>query len=503
MRGRSWNKEDLWLLSLFEEGLFPQIVAIENGRFVCMSDSFARLFGYTSRELIDSEALQLIASDERVGILDRLSELYQDSCFRTGPVRLETRGTRKDGTQFPFEYWAIQGKRHSRNIWIIPSFADITERKKEEKVTLEIQERFRTAFSYAAVGMALVGINGRLLDMNYALCEILGYSEAELEEMTFQSCLSSGQLETYLEACTSLLIGEVSSVELELKLIHKLGTAVWGLLNATLVRDGDGKPLYYILQLQDVTKRKEAEELLRKSDKLSAVGQLAAGVAHEVRNPLTVLKGFAQMLQRTDGGNRQYYQLMLSEVERIESIIGEFLRLAKPQDTQFRDHDLDLILQDVIALIDTKAIMNNVIIRHNLDGRSIPMQCDDNQLKQVFINMLQNAMEAMPAGGEITISIDVTSLADQGEVSIQITDQGCGIEEDRIAKLGEPFYSSKEKGTGLGLMVSYKIIQKHGGRIRVTSAVDEGTTFLITLPVAQNQVWLGETTTIQEAMGDE
>jgi PAS domain S-box-containing protein len=477
MGNRIWVESDKRLQTVLESNWFKQIVIVEKGRFVRMSDSFARMFGYTRQELIGMDALELLRTSYPI------DPDWLEVAFQEGPVRLESEGKRKDGSIFYLEYWAARGLWKSPGDWFITSFSDITGRKREERAAKENEERFGTAFRYAAVGMALVGVSGRLLDVNYSMCEILGYHEDEMLEMTFQSFLAAEVVETYLEAITSLLIGETTCVELELKLHHKSGLPVWGNLNAALVRDDYGKPLHLILQLQNITKRKEAEELLRKSDKLNAVGQLAAGVAHEVRNPLTVLKGFTQMLWKSDPKKEDHYRLMLSEVERIEAIINEFLSLAKPQDTLFKEHDLFSILRDVAALMETKAIMNNVIIAHELEDRTMRMDCDHNQLKQVFINILQNAVEAMTAGGTVTLEVVEPDLTN--EVIVRISDQGCGISEERIAQLGEPFYSSKERGTGLGLMICYQIIRKHQGRIAVRSKLNEGTVFDIILPVLQ------------------
>lgn len=367
---------------------------------------------------------------------------------------------------------------------------DITEQKCAEEALRDSEERFRSAFDYAAIGMTLAETNGRLLKVNDSFCKMVGYSEQELFGTTFQSITYPEDLDANLDHLQKLMSGEIEHFQIEKRYIHKFGQIIWGIVSVSVVRDGKGNPLYFITQIQDITKRKEAEELLRRSEKLSVVGLLAAGVAHEVRNPLTVLKGFVQLLQSGKNDKEEYYNLMLSEVERIEFIISEFLMLAKPQMEKFKIEDIQKKLQNVIALVDTKAIMNNVKIYLECD-QDIPfIECDQNKLKQVFINILQNAIEAMPDGGNISI---IVKKEQSDKIQISFTDHGCGISEERISKLGEPFYSNKEKGTGLGLMISYKIIEEHRGRINVKSIVGQGTTFDVILPVLQKHSFANQT----------
>ncbi|MDP7978667.1 PAS domain-containing sensor histidine kinase [Bacillus sp. WLY-B-L8] len=232
--------------------------------------------------------------------------------------------------------------------------------------------------------------------------------------------------------------------------------------------------------VRDITEQRKTAELLNKSDTLAAVSQLAAGVAHEVRNPLTVIKGFIQLLQLKN--DSEYFTLMLSEIERIESIIREFLSIAKPEITSFEKKNLYSILENVVSLINTKAIMTNIHITFQPDPSFLYIDCSEKQLKQVFINVLQNSIEAMPNGGDIIITAKKTS---DNEVMICVSDEGIGIPEERIIKLGEPFYSTKEKGTGIGLMISYKIIERHQGRIHIKSKVGVGTSVKIHLPITQ------------------
>lgn len=228
-----------------------------------------------------------------------------------------------------------------------------------------------------------------------------------------------------------------------------------------------------------MTSRKRMEELLRRSEKLTTVGQLAAGVAHEIRNPLTTLKGFLQLQQRTRALNDNHMDMMLAELERINLIVSEFLVLAKPQAIQFQPKDVRRIVTDVVTLLDSQAKLNNVYFATQFDEFVPLVNCEENQLKQVFINVMKNAMEAMPEGGMVEIAVQSRY---KGQVVVVIRDHGIGIPAEHLSQLGDPFFTSKECGTGLGLMVSQRIIHNHRGLIDIASEQNCGTEVTISLP---------------------
>jgi PAS domain S-box-containing protein len=234
---------------------------------------------------------------------------------------------------------------------------------------------------------------------------------------------------------------------------------------------------------RDITTLRQTEERLSRTEKLSVVGELSASVAHEIRNPLTSLKGFVQLLQMEDDKHQDYYQIMLDELNRINHIVGELLLLAKPQHLKYSKLAIQKILNDVNSLLAVEATLYNVQIESNFPKEDIIIECEPNQLKQLFINLIKNSIEASKSDSKISISL---GLIDDNRLGITIQDQGCGISKERLQKIGEPFYSSKEKGTGLGLTVSYKIVQSHKGTIMFDSEIDHGTTVNITLPVVQN-----------------
>ncbi|MBT2707049.1 ATP-binding protein [Bacillus sp. ISL-47] len=228
-------------------------------------------------------------------------------------------------------------------------------------------------------------------------------------------------------------------------------------------------------------KKEQTEKLLQKSEKTALLGQMAAGIAHEIRNPLTSIKGFVQLF-KSSSQKEEYFDIVLSELDRINEIVGEFLVLAKPTADIFSAQNIRILISEVITLSNTQSIMNNVQIFAEYDEELPLILCEKNQLKQVFLNIIKNALEAMPAGGQIEIKVKKKT---DGTVSIQFTDQGVGIPEDRISSLGEPFYTTKEKGTGLGLMICYKIIENHNGRLTIDSEVGKGTKIEIVLPGEQ------------------
>jgi PAS domain S-box-containing protein len=242
------------------------------------------------------------------------------------------------------------------------------------------------------------------------------------------------------------------------------------------------KEVHVLCISNDITDRKLAEEIIRKSEKLSVVGELAAGVAHEIRNPLTSIQGFLQFI-KPNYKDERYFDIMLSEIERIKLIIGEMLVLSKPQVEKRDRKDVREICQRMIDLFESQANLNNVLIITEFDLDVPHIWCEENQLKQVFVNILQNAIDSMEIGGQVLVQI---KKKDDTTVSISFADQGVGIEQERIKQLGEPFYSTKEKGTGLGLMVSYRIIELHNGRIEISSKKNQGTTVEVILPVGND-----------------
>jgi len=231
---------------------------------------------------------------------------------------------------------------------------------------------------------------------------------------------------------------------------------------------------------RDITERKKTEELLRNSEKLSVAGQLAAGVAHEIRNPLTALKGFTQFMKAGARYKTQYLDIMISELDRIEQIINELLILAKPQAVTFQNRPLTPILHHVLSLLESQANMTNIEFHSHIPDELPAVHCEENQLKQVFINILKNAMEAMSSGGRIIISVDQSSPS---VLTIMFADNGPGIPADVLNRLGEPFFTTKESGSGLGLMISQKIITEHNGCLKIESEPGEGTVVRITLPL--------------------
>ncbi|MDR7077564.1 PAS domain S-box-containing protein [Neobacillus niacini] len=245
----------------------------------------------------------------------------------------------------------------------------------------------------------------------------------------------------------------------------------------------DGSREGLVIIGRDITTLRQTEERLSRTEKLSVVGELSASVAHEIRNPLTSLKGFVQLLQMEDDKHQDYYQIMLDELNRINHIVGELLLLAKPQHIKYTKVAIQKILNDVISLLAVEASLYNVQIEFNFPKEEIILECEPNQLKQLFINIIKNSIEASKSDSRIWINLE---RIENDKISITVKDNGCGISTERLQKMGEPFYSSKEKGTGLGLTVSYKIVQSHKGNIVFDSEFGCGTTVNITLPIVQD-----------------
>jgi two-component system sporulation sensor kinase C len=208
------------------------------------------------------------------------------------------------------------------------------------------------------------------------------------------------------------------------------------------------------------------DQLAQLSEKRATAGHLAAGIAHEIRNPITAIKGFLQLLKDEYEGNEIYYGVINSEIERIELILRELMVLAKPNKQKYEKVNIQLLLDQVLTLMEPHALLNNIQLHRNFYFNNSFLLGDTNQFKQVFINFIKNSIEAMPDGGNITIEGRVlTDLS----IEVSIVDEGCGMPKEVLERVGELFFTTKENGTGLGMLVSQQIIKEHKGTIHIES----------------------------------
>ncbi|AZN43779.1 ATP-binding protein [Paenibacillus albus] len=308
---------------------------------------------------------------------------------------------------------------------------------------------------------------------------VLGYHVSELEGRALCSIICPEDEIKFKSMIKKMFANKEMSASIEIRFKHKEGHWIVFESLCRPVRT-ENKGIEHIVMIsRDISERKKAEEILLQSEKLSIIGELAAGVAHEIRNPLTTIKGFLQIYNKENHAVK-HGDLLLEELERIETITSELLSMAKPQAAQLTPADVRELIDYTVEFLTPQTNMTNIAFKCSYEERSYPMMCERNQLKQVFLNILKNAIEAMPSGGEIQISLRSEA---EGVCLIAFQDQGYGIPDELIPRLGQPFYSLKEKGTGLGLMICHKIIKQHHGTITYASKVNEGTRIEIRLPV--------------------
>jgi signal transduction histidine kinase len=223
---------------------------------------------------------------------------------------------------------------------------------------------------------------------------------------------------------------------------------------------------------------------LRQKEKLSIIGQMATAIAHEIRNPLASLKGFTQLQQERNPNSSEFYPIMIQEIDRINLIVNDLMYLGKPKTIQFEKANIEEIIAYTLSIMKQPAQSQGVDFKTIMEGSLPQIDCDRNQLKQVFINLVKNAIEAMPNGGKITINLNAVN---ENHLLISIHDEGCGISDKDIKNLTEPFYTNKKDGTGLGLMVTNQIIRDHQGKLEFYSEFGVGTEVKVVLPITQKQ----------------
>jgi PAS domain S-box-containing protein len=354
-------------------------------------------------------------------------------------------------------------------------------RRQAEEALKASEERYRSLFDGLPVGLYRTTSEGQILDINPALVKMLGYPDRE-------SLLAVNSASIYIapedrERWQVLIDREGIVRDAELQLCRYDGTVIWARDTARAIRSADPPVVYYEGAMEDITARKQAQAALMEAEKLAIAGKLAASLAHEINNPLQTVIGCLGLAEErlAEGGDvSRYLQVAHEELRRTADIVAQMRDLHRPSRPQDKEStDVNALLEQVLDLSRKQCESQGIEVSKQMaDLPALPLVAD--QIKQVFLNLLLNAIEHMPQGGRLQVSTTYTSQP--AGIRIAFTDSGAGIAPDVLPHVFEPFYGTRPEGLGLGLFISRNIVEQHGGQIEVHSRVGEGTTFTVWLP---------------------
>ncbi len=464
-----------------------------DGKVLSANAAATKFTGYSEDELRRMNLRDLLAPQFRDQFENYRDEI-QAKGAATGFMLVQT----KSGERRTWEYANSLRTREGAAPIVRGMARDITAQKRSEMALRQAEEKYRTIFEEAVIGIFQATPEGRYLSVNPELARMMGYRSAEeliaeVSDLGTQAYVDSSQREEFKR-----LLEESGVVrDFEYQVYHRDGSKVWLSQNARTVRDAKGELLYYEGTVENITERKGLEEQLRQSQRLEAIGQLAGGVAHDFNNLLGVIMGYCELLRGKIGRN----ETLLSDVAHIHraadsaaTLTRQLLAFSRKQVFQSKVVDLNGVMRDVSKMLQ-RLIGDDVELVIEPGTRLEMIKADPGQIEQVIMNLAVNARDAMPQGGKLVFE---TSNAELDEayahqhpptragryILLKVSDTGCGMGADTLSHIFEPFFTTKEmgKGIGLGLSIVYGIVKQSGGYIWADSEVERGTTFRIYLP---------------------
>ncbi|GAB3066592.1 ATP-binding protein [Virgibacillus ainsalahensis] len=315
---------------------------------------------------------------------------------------------------------------------------------------------------------------GEAIFISESFQNLLGYKLSDYKTLTWHELLSPKDAR-YIHRNIDKNTNENQVFNVDI--LNSQGKYILSECTIVKLKDTNSDEFHYISLIKGISDRKELEEMMLRYEKMSVAGQLAAGIAHEIRNPLTSMKGFLQLLQAGVKGNEEYYNIMLDEIVKMETITSELLFISKPLTENMKMEPVDQMVNEVIVLLQTQAKLKNIDIEYDYTYNGLVF-CDRSQIKQVLVNLMKNAIEAMEQPGTIKITAEIK----EDQVELTVIDEGRGIPKEIIHKLGEPFFTTKQSGTGLGIMITKQILERHDAVLEVDSNKEKGSKFRIIFP---------------------
>jgi two-component system, NtrC family, nitrogen regulation sensor histidine kinase GlnL len=344
-------------------------------------------------------------------------------------------------------------------------------------------------------GVVVTDEAGKVLIWNRAIEEMTGIAATDTIGRSFREALVENPAVLSQIEKTIATGRSYSDYETELIARHRQPLPV-SLLSSVLP-DAEGRPQGAILSIRDQRSVRDLKERMRRADRLAAIGQIAAGIAHEIKNPLVGIRGAAQLLKSelrggAGGSHVEYLDVILKEADRLNGVLEGILDFTRVSPRERGVFNIHSILDRALLLNEDTARQNNVVLSREYDPSLPEVIGNQDQLMQVFLNIVKNAVEVMPSGGRLTIVTRMsdlfTSVQADGRkhrlMMVKVSDTGPGIKQEHLQDIFAPFFTTKDKGVGLGLALSYQIVQEHLGTIRVESREGEGATFSVYLPLA-------------------
>jgi PAS domain S-box-containing protein len=475
--------------SLFEHVGCGVYVSTKEGRFLNANRALLDMLGYGSKE----EFLNIdIAKDLYVRPGDRRK--FQEMVERDGRViDIEVEFKRKDGSTLPVMHTSRARYDEDGNVIGYEGInVDLSQRKQMEREIKEAHDFLNMLIMSSPNAIIASDMKGNIIVWNRAAEETLGYKAEEvIGKMNIRQIYPEGVAQQVMQKMRSPEYGGAGRLR-SYPIVHvkRDGEIIEGNLSAAILYDARGNEvasvgIFVDLQerLQMESKLRDVQEHLLQSEKLAAMGRLTSQIAHELNNPLYGIMNTLELLKTEvppQSKRRKILEMALSETLRLTDLLKKMLSFSKPDEEAKRPVDINVILDEILLLVRKQLQENSVRIITSFAADIEKVYASKNQLRQVFLNMISNAREAMPEGGTLTIK----TVSGGGNILIEMSDTGVGIREEHMDKIFDAFFTTKEttKGVGLGLSVCYGFIKEHGGDIKVSSKKGEGTTFTIILP---------------------
>jgi len=491
------QKKDLhrqvrFLEILMETMPIPIFYKDVQGRHLGCNSAFEAFIGLSREEIKGKSAYDLAPKD----LADRYHRADSELLARQEPQILESAFVAGDGKRHEVVFYKSTFPDVDGSLGgLIGSILDVTEQKRAEKLLIESEKRFRTLFDNAADAIFVHDSAGRIIEVNERACLQLGYSKDELHGMSLADII--------VPACASAVCQGLHEIArdgltcFEASYRRKDGTII-SVEQSNRIFDHAGEQLSLFIA-RDITERKSLEIQLRQSQKFEAIGTLAGGIAHDFNNILTIIVGYATILQMKMGADNPLLQQLypiLAASERAANLTKSLLAYSRKQISNPESVDLNAVFEGVEILL-RRLIPESIVSKISLCADPLPILADSGQIEQALMNLVGNSRDAMPGGGEISIRtgkfimtqefVSSHGYGNAGDYALlAVSDTGTGMSQETRERIFEPFFSTKEtgKGTGLGLSMVYGIVKQHGGFISVDSQHGAGTTFTIYLPLA-------------------